>query len=381
MEEARNGYEYLKKLREESGSDRQTFDDLSSYLEKKARATATPLSGQLELTPLCNFDCKMCYVHLEKEQLLGRPILSVDQWKDLIRQAVDAGMLNVTLTGGEALTYPGFEELYLYAQNLGCNVTVKTNGLLMDERRIAFFKAHQPEGIHVTLYGSCDDAYERVTGRRVFRTVCDHIRMAMEAGLPMLVTITPSRFMGEDICDTVRVARRLCPNVIINSALFQPREDTGRAGQQDDVDMDTYIKAQTLLAELNGRTLKEISPDKLPKPGGPSHECAVCGVRCGGGRSLFSVTWQGKMVPCNRFETIESEPLKVGFRVAWSEINKQVNQLARVPECEGCAYEQFCTHCEATLMRFTVPGIGPEAFCRRTVALVQHGLLHIPGCE
>ena len=129
MDGVSNGYEYLKRLQEESeGDHRATFRDYAGYLEQRARETATPLSGQFELTPLCNLDCKMCYVHLKKDQMREQSMLSVDQWKRLMGQAAEMGMMTATLTGGECLTYPGFDDLYLYLQGMGCNVSVLTKG-------------------------------------------------------------------------------------------------------------------------------------------------------------------------------------------------------------------------------------------------------------
>ena len=45
---------------------------LSTYLHAKACRNGTPLAGNFELTARCNFDCKMCYVHLtaEEQQML-----------------------------------------------------------------------------------------------------------------------------------------------------------------------------------------------------------------------------------------------------------------------------------------------------------------------
>ena len=37
---------------------------LSSYLHARACRSGTPLAGNFELTARCNFNCKMCYVHL-----------------------------------------------------------------------------------------------------------------------------------------------------------------------------------------------------------------------------------------------------------------------------------------------------------------------------
>ena len=41
---------------------------LSSYLHARACRSGTPLAGNFELTARCNFNCKMCYVHLTAEE-------------------------------------------------------------------------------------------------------------------------------------------------------------------------------------------------------------------------------------------------------------------------------------------------------------------------
>ena len=125
--------QFLKELREENGKQIWRYSSFARYLDRKAREKGIPLTGQFELTPLCNFSCKMCYVHLNAEQMNGQKVLTVETWKDLMHQAWEAGMMHVTLSGGECLTYPGFDELYLYLQSLGCDVTVLTNAFLLDE--------------------------------------------------------------------------------------------------------------------------------------------------------------------------------------------------------------------------------------------------------
>ena len=38
---------------------------LAAYLHAKGVRLGLPISGTFELTARCNFDCKMCYVHLQ----------------------------------------------------------------------------------------------------------------------------------------------------------------------------------------------------------------------------------------------------------------------------------------------------------------------------
>ena len=121
---------------------------------KNAREHDTPISGSFELTPLCNLDCRMCYVHLTDPTVKER-MLSGEQWIDLMRQAIDHGMMIALLTGGEAMTHPDFRKIYLYLIEQGIPVHVKTNGILLNREMIELFTEYPPYIIDVSLYG-CD---------------------------------------------------------------------------------------------------------------------------------------------------------------------------------------------------------------------------------
>ncbi len=381
MEVPVNGVEFLAELREKGIKKKPNFRDLTRFFDQKARQKGIPFSGQFELTPLCNLDCRMCYVHLNPEQLRGRAVLPVSEWKDLMTQAFQAGMLQASLTGGECLAYPGFDELYLHLHSLGCQVAILTNGVLLNEKRIQFFREHKPVDIQITLYGWNDDVYERVTGKRVFETVAQNIRMALVAKLPVTITITPSIYLGEDVLETVRVAKTFTHNVKVNPSIFTPREETGRAGQADDPDLDLYVRIYRLMDELDGFEPREIPPEQLPAPGGPCHTCTECGIQCGAGRSCFALDWKGNLMPCSRLEMIQGHPLEEGFKAAWARVNKWSNEWQRVPECSGCAYEGICENCAAGIQAYGEFGKQPTELCKRTMYLVQHGVRHLPECE
>ena len=96
--------ELLAQLDDQGITDYRRYDAVRRFLSFKAREKNVPISGSFELTPLCNLDCKMCYVHLNKDQMCGASLLGVDVWKDVMRHAIDAGMMYARLTGGECLT-------------------------------------------------------------------------------------------------------------------------------------------------------------------------------------------------------------------------------------------------------------------------------------
>lgn len=376
-----NGHKLIQQLREKNGNSYQAFGELERYLGLKAREKGIPISGKFELTPLCNFGCKMCYVHLNANQLKGNSILPTDTWKKLMHQAWEAGMITATLSGGECLAYPGFDELYLYLQKLGCEVIVLTNAFLLDEKRIQFFKEHKPSDIQITLYGWNEEVYERVTGQRAFNTVISNIKRAAEANLPFFLSVTPNRYLGEDIFETLRVAKDFHRSVLINTFYTSPREETGRSGYQDDADTDLYIRAIKYLKNLDGVETPGINEEQLPICGGPSHEISECGLLCGGGRSGFAIDWKGTMTPCTDLTRIQGYPLRDGFAAAWAKVNQEANCWPRVPECKGCAYEDVCNHCAAIMLRYAEPGQVPTDLCKKTREMVQNGALILPECR
>ena len=381
MEKPSSTIQFLKELREENGKRIWSYRSLAKHLDSKAREKGIPLTGQFELTPLCNFSCKMCYVHLNADQLAGQELLPVEKWKLLMHQAWEAGMMHVTLSGGECLAYPGFDELYLFLQSLGCSLTILTNAYLLDEKRLEFFRKHPPALIQVTLYGWNDDVYERVTGIRGFTKVTENVRKAIEGGFNVRLIITPSTFLGEDVLETIRVARSITRQVMVNSSIIIPREETGRSEKRDDPDADLYVRAYQLMNDLDGVKLRDIDLSKLPPVGGPSHECDKCGLECGGGRSGFVTDWKGNLMPCNSLNMIHADPWKDGFQEAWNKIHQEVLNWPRVPECEGCAYAGVCHRCAGIMRLYAEPGKQPTEMCEQVKYLVECGVSRIPECE
>ena len=290
-------------------------------------------------------------------------------------------MMFACLTGGECLTYPGFQDLYLYLRSLGVHVCVYTNGSMLDKNWLQFFIKHKPAKIQITLYGGDEDTYERVTGHRMFDRVIETIRRLKAADLPLKVAVTPSKYMGEGVFEAIRILRSLDVPYDVNTMLFDPKEETGRSGLVHDLETEDYARILCFINELSGNEIRKIDPALLPPPGGSFHENGRFGMPCGAGRSSFTLEWDGNMVPCSSIRHIQAKPLEVGFQAAWDFVRQLCSQWPQVPECMDCPYKSVCTKCPALKARFAEPGKQPFALCERTRYLVQCGVVSIPDCE
>lgn len=369
---------WLSELERQGANNMPLAIGMNKYLESKARQRGVPFRGTFELTPQCNLDCKMCYVHLSDEQLRtsAKQVLTGTEWRNIMQQAVDGGMMYALLTGGEAMLHPDFDELFLFLCEQGVRVTVNTNGLLLTKERIAFFQRHMPGEIRVTLYGVDDDSYENVTGHRVFSRAFENICAAKEAGLPLFIGVTPSRYLEDKVVETVQLMSSLGLKCGVNTGLSVPREETGRADDDHDMSQDAYINLYKKTQACGVDECTDLCEEIVPEPGGHSSE-EKHGFRCGGGRSSFAIVWHGRMQPCLTFTDYQVDLADHNFKEAWRKVNRFVSEYPVPRECFGCPYEGYCSVCVVRHAEGAPVGHADPAICEWAKRLIQEGLFKL----
>ena len=344
----------------------QRYKTVNRYVSMKARYRDIPVHGSFELTPLCNLDCKMCYVHLRPKQIGDHErLLTTDEWKQIMQQAVDNGMLYASLTGGECLTYPGFREVYLHLYSLGIQPDVLTNGRLLTEEMVEFFKQYPPAVIQVSLYGSDEDAYEAVTGHRVFQQVIDGIERVKAAGLNLVLAVTPNRYMQKDVSALLELVHSYNVFYALGDTTLQARKETGRDIANYRVELDTARKIKTLEWEyaMSKKTLAQVS---VPISYLPTQRKTLKGLPCGGAHSSFHVTWRGELCPCIGYApTVHCDVLNIGFANAWQQIKETMLQFVPPEECEICDNKSDCLTCPAEKTFGVLNGKLNRSVCER----------------
>lgn len=175
---------------------------LTELLLQKACTERRPLSGTFELSPVCNFSCRMCYVRKTQKEVDSspRPLLTLDQWLDIANQARKEGMLYLLLTGGEPLLWPDFWELYEKLIRMGFLISINTNGSLIDDAAIEKFRKLPPVRINITLYGASDKTYETLCrAKNVFSKVDHAITGLKKAGISVKLNCSLTPYNAGDL--------------------------------------------------------------------------------------------------------------------------------------------------------------------------------------
>lgn len=336
-----------------------------------------PVCGQFELTPRCNFDCKMCYIHNQDSNSMKSRELTTQQWKRIFDEAYDAGMMFATLTGGECLLRDDFKELYLHLWNKRVNITVLTNGYLIDDAYVAFFSEYKPDRIRISLYGSNEDGYRRVTGHTGFARVTENLKKLKDSGLKPQVTVTPSKPGMDDYADTIKFVSQHGFNLKLSEMVL--------LGKRDDPDnVEHFLSLDDIINLSVQRTqlLASLTPtDVTPEPCGKCKE-APCGLTCNAGNGLVYVTWEGKVYPCASAMIGEGYSLlEMSFAEAW-EKNKAVADAAVLGmECVDCPYDAVCPKCPGMRLKDFESGHCNPEVCEMTRRLVAAGVKKLKQSE
>ncbi len=356
---------------------------MTEYLAHKAIRMKIPLSGTFELSPVCNFACRMCYVRKTQKEVQESPrgILTLEDWLRIAREARDAGTLYLLLTGGEPLLWPDFWPLYEELVDMGFLVSINTNGSMIDDEAVRRFRKRPPQRINITLYGANDDTYRRLCGADgVFGRVDQAIRKLLENNLTVKINCSLTPENAADLDWIVDYAKARETRLTVATYMFPPiRRDPTRFGENERFTPEE--SARYLMRylerdrgpELYRHYLKSIL-DGCVDPPGLDEGCIdpVDGkIRCRAGKASFWITWDGWLTPCGMMPEPKTELRGKSFSDAWKDIAEQSEAMRLSGVCSTCPNIDVCHPCAAIAYAETGTTAGIPAYMCRVVREMQ----------
>ena len=347
---------------------------VTEYLFRKATKERIPLGGTFELTPVCNMDCRMCYVKMSRQQQEAiRPLIKAEEWLKLAEEAKEQGLLYLLLTGGEPFGRRDFREILSGLHKMGLLLTVNSNGTLIDEETVEWLVRTPPVRINITLYGASDETYERLCRNpKGFTQVTKAIRLLKDAGITVKLNCSLTPYNADDLEEIMAFARREELVIQATAYMFPPtRRDASMIGRNERfTPQEAAYYSAKIEKELGGteRFLKKA--ETLDFGSIPSDE-DICGdsegeeIRCRAGKSNFWVTWDGRMLPCGMLPDEGVDLSVTGFAEAWKQITGKTAAIRLPVKCRNCSLKERCKICAA--MTVTESGrydCVPEYRCR-----------------
>lgn len=334
---------------------------------RKCARLGIPVSGIFELTPRCNLRCKMCYVRLTPEQMapIGQE-RTAEEWLDMGRQARDAGMAFLLITGGEPTLRPDFCEIFEGLAQMGLSISINTNGTLLTPEIRELWHRLPPAQVNITLYGTCREDYDALCQNTdAFDAVVEALDWLK--GERILVhlntTIVPTNYHKWVEIEEFAKARDL--ELRMTTYCFPPnRRDCScferlspeQAGEL--IVQDTYFREGADAVKAKALDLDIAPPHSCELENGEPMQCMA-------GRSQFWITWNGAMPPCAMLTQPAVQPFSDGFLPAWEQLRAACEPIRLCPECKDCPDQRSCMNCAAVTFAETGRFDGkPEYMCQ-----------------
>lgn len=360
------------------------MSNISEYLYRKASINKVPLNGTFELSPVCNFTCKMCYIRKTEAQIKqeGKKLIPWQKWLELARQARDAGMLYLLLTGGEPFIYPGFKELYRELHKMGFLISINTNGTLIDDETVEWLKEVAPHRINITLYGTSQDTYEKICGNgQAYDSVIENILKLKEAGIKVVVNASMIPENQGDLEEIIEFGKEHELLTRVATYMFPPvrreQEDTDSRFTPEESANIHLRRHRCSLSEENYKAMLKKHLDSIGNPEDMEAD-EIWGsnmehMRCRAGRSTFWVSWEGKMTACGMLDFPRAEmPFERPFIDCWMDITNAVRNTKVLKECNRCEKKEVCNPCVAMLNAEEGDvNCKPEYICKMTDKIIE----------
>lgn len=344
-----------------------TWGKLGNKLINQARRKRIPIAGQFELTSRCNLKCSMCYVARpanDKEVLHKER--SAEEWINLAREARDAGMLYLLLTGGEIFIRPDFKQIYEEISKMGLVVDLYTNATMITPEIAKWLGKIPPSRVGITLYGSSPETYKKVCGNAsAYEDAIHGIDLLLAEGINVWLKTTVIKDNAKDFdelarfaesrgvqfgivnyisprrdgCNTCHESLRLSPSdlneyeICANEYFNNKSNDTLNMEESNDCSFETLSEM-----DYSEETLISDTQDAF---------------KCPSGKCAFWVTWDGRMTPCSLMNEPFALSFEKGFDIAWKELQQLSLTVPVCEECAQCELRDHCMTCPARLLSET----------------------------
>ena len=355
-------------------------------LMDRANAAFLPFSGGIELSPICNMHCAMCYVRQDEEKTKGQ-VLRANEWLRIGESAKEAGILYLLLTGGEPLLHPDFKEIYLGLRQMGIIINLNTNGTLLDEKWADFFAENPCRRIKITLYGTSRETYARLCRNPDgFDKTVRAIRLLQERNIPLRINLSITRENRGDLSEMIAWIQGMGLQYDLSLYMFP----SGCAGSNESFELSRmsskemaetkaeYVFLEGMGEDRTGKARIFLDPIKYPPQLGPFGN----GFPCSAGRSGFWINWRAHLSSCVFLPEPGADLKKVSFQEGWEQIVRQVKEIETCRECHNCRMRIKCNSCAAAMYTETGSFSGkPQYLCDMMHETTNIMLSYLPEKE
>jgi PqqA peptide cyclase len=317
-----------------------------AVLESRASTAETfgiPLAVLAELTHRCPLQCPYCSNPIELDR--GSTELTTAEWKKVLSELAEIGVLQVHFSGGEPTARKDLVELVQHASEVGLYTNLITSAVLLTREKLAALADAGLCHVQISFQGSEAAAADRVAGfKDAHKKKIEVAKWTRELELPLTVNAVMHRQNLQQLPAIIQMAVDLdADRLEVANVQYYGWALKNRAALMPTFEQleETTRLVEDARERLKGvLTIDYVIPDYY----------ALRPKKCmgGWGRQFFNISPQGKILPCHAAESItglEFESVRSNHSIAWIWQNSDALNRYRgtgwMPEpCRSCEFKE-----------------------------------------
>jgi len=280
------------KRRDQSQRRPRVHEKIQQYFKGMLDGQISPILRLKINRSLCNFHCAHCceepYMSRDLKKRTGaidpRPQMTLEDYKNLSRQADEYGIFRFVLTGGEALLDKNLDQLIEALDPMKHLIILDTNGWTFDEEKAKWFAALGGYKAQISLDSMIESEHDKFRGKKgSYKRVLRALDAAKKANLELLIStcIVKDRVFSDEFLSMCEYCKD--NDIPLYVTLAKPvgtaREQATWVCQKKDVDQLKYL-------ENRYNVFTHMSPS-YGQPG-----------RCITVKGINTVNHDGEIIPC-----------------------------------------------------------------------------------
>lgn len=310
--------------------------------KSQAETFGIPLAVLAEITHRCPLQCPYCSNPVELERNASE--LSTDEWKTVLSELAQIGVLQIHFSGGEPTARKDLAELIQHATDVGLYSNLITSAVLLTKDKLAALADAGLSHVQISFQGSEHIVADRVAGlKNAHAKKIEAAGWARQLGLPLTVNAVMHRQNLFQLPEIIQMAVDLdADRLEVANVQYYGWALKNRAALMPTVEQ---IEETSRIVEEAQERLKGILAIDYVVP----DYYALRPKKCmgGWGRQFFNISPSGKVLPCHAAETITGlhfESVR-DHSVAWIWQNSDAFNRYRgtgwMPEpCQSCAFKE-----------------------------------------
>ncbi|WP_193368297.1 pyrroloquinoline quinone biosynthesis protein PqqE [Pelagibius marinus] len=260
-----------------------------------------PLAILAELTHRCPLQCPYCSNPLALEASSAE--LSTGQWKAVIKEAAELGVLQIHFSGGEPTARRDLEDLVAASAAEGLYTNLITAGVLLSKERLAALAEAGLDHLQLSFQDSEAAGCDRIGNYKGgFEKKLDCARWVKEIGLPLTLNMVVHRQNLEHLEEMLALAEKLeAQRVEIAHVQYYGWAYLNRASLMP---TRAQLERATEIVEAARARLKGVMVIDYVVPDYYARRPKSC--MGGWGRQFLNISPAGKVLPCHAAESITS---------------------------------------------------------------------------